>query len=815
MIRDFRYAFRLLLKNPAFTFVAVLSLAIGAGANSAMFSLTDAILLRPLPVMRPSEVWTIAGHTPKDPFGNLSYRDFLDLRAQSKTVDSMVAVNLYPLAYSSSPEIPSQLKYGLLTSGNLFQAMGVVPILGRAFRPDEDIVPGRDAVAILGYSFWKDQMAADPNVVGRTVRLNSIDFTVIGVAPESFTGMDQFFKAAMFVPAMMYPRLAPDPKRNPLEDRDNRIFTVKARLKSGVERAQAEAELVSIAAGLEQIFPITNKDHSVALHSELQARIDKSPTDAALIAMLMVLAISVLVVACLNVANLQLSRARARSREIAVRLAMGAGRVRLIRQLLTESLLLSLAGAAGGLLFGYCGILFFRGFQLPTDLPFMLNIKLDYRALAVSLVTAILSVLLFGLAPASQSTRADLVLALKSANADTAGKSRLWGRNLLVVGQVAISLVLLVVGTMLYRGFGRMLSAGAGFRTDHILMMSFDPRLVHYSEDQTKEFFRRLVEKAAQAPGVKSAALSSVIPMAMSQSAQNIIPEGYTPPPGRAESNFMLSDVVDEHFFDTMNVLILRGRGFRVTDNADAPRVAVVNETLARKYWPGQEAVGRRFHLGDESGPWVEVVGIAKNGKYVFIAEQPSLYLYLPMAQNTQRRMTLVAEPLGDSASLVAPLREVVRTMDPNLPIYDIRTMETFYQLRCVNMTNMILNTVATMGLMGLVLAMVGLYGLVAYSVSRRTREFGIRMAIGANAGKVLQMVLGQGMVLSLAGIGAGLAMSVFAGRAVTAIFYSTSSDWTPYMIVPVLLVAVTLAAAYGPARRASRIDPMAALRNE
>lgn len=814
MLKDIRFAFRMLLKNPGFTAVAVLSLAIGTGANSAMFSMADGLLLRPLPVAHPSQVLTISNRNPKNLFGATSYRDYVDLRDNAHSVDGMVANTLYGVGFSASKDALPQVKYGLLSSGNLFDAMGIKPAMGRFFRPDEDQVPGRDAVVVLGYSFWKDTLAGDPNIVGKTVRLNGIDFTVIGVAPEAFTGMDQYFKAAMFLPTMMAPRLMNDTKNDFLENRANRGLTVKARLKPGVAQAAAEAELVNIAKGLQESYPATNKDETVTLRSELQYRIERSPPDAALVTMLMVLAVAVLVVACLNVANLLLSRARARQREVAVRIAMGAGRVRLIRQLLTENLLLALAGTAGGLLFAFAGVKFFRGIELPSDMPFAFHFALDERALAISLLTAVLSVLVFGLAPAIKNSRADLTVALKSADADTAGKRRLWGRNLLVVGQVAISLVLLVIATSLYHGFHTLLASGAGYRTDHVALMSFDPKLVRYTEAQTQDFYKRLVDRATLTPGVASAALSSVVPMAPNQDGGSVYPEG-EPLPKTLASPFLLSATVDEHYFNTMNISISEGRAFRVTDNATAPKVAIINEVLARTYWPGKDAIGKRFRTKEGEGPWLEVIGVAKPAKYIWIAEGPIPFYYLPYAQNLRERMTLLVQSTGDSAGIVAPMREVIRNLDSNMPIYDVRTMENFFQIRAVNTPRMILNTVGALGLMGIVLSMVGLYGLVAYSVSRRTREFGIRMAIGANSGSVLRIVLNQGMVLSLAGIAIGLSLSYFAAQGVRQVFYSAGTDWSSYVLAPLGLIAVTLLSAYGPARRASKIDPMTALRYE
>jgi macrolide transport system ATP-binding/permease protein len=814
MIQDFRYAFRMLLKNPAFTLVAVVSLALGAGANSAMFSLADALLLRPLPVLRPSEVVTVSSRMPKEPADDFSYADYRDVRDHSKTLHDMVAFNLMSFGYASTPDAQPKVKYGLLTTGNLFQAMGVTPQLGRAFRPDEDKVPGRDAVVVLGHSFWMDELGGDKAVLGKIVRLNGIDFTVIGVAPEEFTGMDQYFKSALFVPTAMFGRLTGQTKADALERRDDRRFTVKGRLQSGFGLGQAQAELADLAKGLEETYPATNHDQTFQVRTELKARIDRSPPDAALVAMLMTLAAAVLLVSCLNVANLLLSRARARGREVAVRLAMGAGRFRLVRQLLSESLLIALCGSACGLVFAYAAISMFRRFRMPSDMPFAFKVDMDYRVLAFTLGASLIAVLLFGLAPALQISRPDLVPALKSADADSSGKRRLWGRNLLVVGQVAISLMMLVVSGALYHGFNRLLGHGVGWRTNHLLMMSFDPRLVRYTEPQTQEFYRRLAERAMSAPGVKSAALTSVIPMAPNQDMQTFVPEGYELPKDK-QTLSAFSDTVTEHFFETMGITLVSGRGFLASDNATSPKVVIVNEALAKKYWPGKDPIGKRIRLDTDQTRWAEVVGVAKTAKYLWIAEPPLDYMYLPYAQTTPRRMTLIAQSTGSSASLMEPLRDVVRSLDSNLPTYDVRTMEEFFQVRAVNTPNMILNTIGAMGISGLVLSMVGLYGLVAYSVSRRTREFGIRMAIGASSMSVSRMVLRQGLMLALSGIGIGLLLALAADRGVKAVFYSASTDWMAFLLAPLALLTMTAMAAYGPARRASRIDPMTALRYE
>jgi macrolide transport system ATP-binding/permease protein len=817
MIHDLRYAWRMFRNDWAFTVVAVLSLALGTGANSTMFSVVNGLLLRPLPVTRPHEVLTIAPKDPDNVFGGTSWPDYVDFRDNTKTMHDLVAFTLYRFGFSSSSDALPQVKYGMMVSGNLFEAMGVTPMLGRAFRPDEYEVPGRDAVVVLGYDFWKDAFGADPEVIGRTIRLNGIDFTVIGVAPESFTGMDEFFKVTMYVPAMMIPRFALDPNQNLMVNRDWRDFVVKGRLRPGVTAAQAEAELVSIAKGLEETYPATNKGETVTIRTESEMHVLHLPRESSFMFLSMVMGGLVLLISCFNVATLLLSRAR--SREVAVRLAMGAGRWRLVRQLLTESLLLGTFGVVAGLWFAWAADLLFNRIKIPSDLPFMIDIQPDGRVLLFSLIAGILSVVFFGFAPALQSSKLDLVSSLKaSGNSSRSGPRRLWGRNLLVVAQIAISVVLLVVAMIVYRGFSTQFSAGTGFQTDRLLMMTFDPRLVRYDNDQIKNFYDRLIEQAAIAPGVKSVSLAATVPFAMNQRAFsiNVVREGYQYSDDEEKDN-ILYDVVDERFFETLGVPIVSGRGFQKSDDADASPVAVVNEILANKYWPGDNPVGKRLLVEPAPGMsrWVEVVGVARAGKYVSITEEPAEYLYLPLAQSQRPQRVLVVAALGDPAALTATLREVVRGLDSNMPLYDVRTMDEFFSQFVNASSNTILYIIGSMGVMGLVLAMIGLYGLVAYSTSRRTREFGIRMAIGARAGGVLRMVLAQGLTLCLAGLILGLIASLPAGGFLRSFIYTATADWTPYFAVPILLMLVAVLATYAPARRAARIDPMKALRDE
>ncbi len=818
MLKDLRYAIRMLRKNPLFTVIAVCSLAIGIGANSAIFSLADAILLRPLPVLDPSSVVAVRMSSPSDAMHQVSYRDYLDFRDRNKSFDGLVAMTIQSFGLSETADALPQRKVGLLVSGNFFRALGVEPSMGRGFRDDEDRVPGRDRVVVLSHDLWVNQFAANPAVVGQQIRLNGTEFTIVGVASKEFTAIDQFFRPALYIPLAMAPAFG---QSDLLENRGARSLDVKGRLKPGVSTTQAQADLATIARGLQQTYPATNKNEGVGVKTELQLRVQQSPPDATLIAMLLALAFCVLMVACANVAGLLLSRARVRSREIAVRLAIGAGRGSLIRQLLMESLLVALLGGGAGIILAYGGVAFLGQIKIPSDLPLVITIQLDQRVLLFTLIVSVASTILFGLTPALRSTRPDLVPALKAASADMAGHQRLWGRNLLVVGQIALSLILLIVSGLLYKGFQETMGGGPGYRTDHLVMMSFDPGLVRYKPEQTEQFYKRLIEDAKSIPGVKSASMTRVIPMSPSQSTQSVVPEGYQFPVGKEAVN-LFSNTVDEHYFETIGIPLMRGRGFLASDDAKAPRVAVVNEEFAKRYWPNQkdvgEAVGKRFHLENATGQMVQIVGVAKTTKVLWVAEAPMEFVYLPLTQNPQSRMTLLAlTDSADAASVAAPLREAVRQIDPNQPVYDIRTMTEFYQMRAVQTPNMIIQTVGVLGLMGLVLAMVGLYGLVSYSVARRVREIGIRMAIGAEKTQVLNMVLKQGLVLALIGVGIGLVGSLLARRMVDALFVSGNHGIDPLVFgsMAALMVAITLLATYAPARRASQVDPMRALREE
>jgi predicted permease len=533
--------------------------------------------------------------------------------------------------------------------------------------------------------------------------------------------------------------------------------------------------------------------------------------------MLATLAMLVLFVACANVAGLLTSRAPARARGMALRLAIGAGRGRLVRQLITEALLIAIAGGVAGLGVGYAGMLLFRQIEIPSDLPITLAFTMDRRALLFSLAVSVASALLFGLVPALSAARSDLTAVMKAGDASAPGKRRRWGRALLVGGQVAVSVVVLVVALFMYRGFGEQLAAGPGYRTTHLMVIRVDTGLVRYTPEQSAKFYKDLGDRAREISGISNLTLSSSVPMSNdSIGARTVVPEGYVFPPGKDNATVFASRV-DEHYFDVMGISLLKGRGFAATDDASAPKVAVVNEQFAKRYWPDQDPIGKRVRLVDQENAWAQVVGIAKMSKYIFIAEPPTEFIYTPYRQNPPREISVIAQTPGDSASLAGPLRDVVHRLDANMPAFDVRTMESLYHVRAEGVFNVLISTVLSLGLMGLGLAIVGLYGLVAYAVSRRTREIGIRMAIGADQGDVLKLVLRQGVLLAVVGLAVGLVASVGAGHLLAAAFPSGNdqSDFGALLIVIPLVLVVTSLAAYIPARRASKINPTLALRQD
>jgi macrolide transport system ATP-binding/permease protein len=818
-LQDAQYAIRSLRRTPGLTAFVVITLAIGIGMTSATFSMVDALIFRPYPVPHPGAVVSLVSTTHDRNLDNFSYREYLDIRDKTKSYDGIIAnADMEAVGFSAQTGATPRIKGGMMVSGNYFRVLGVEPRLGRGFREDEDQVPGRNAVVVLGRNFWRHEFASDLSVLGRIVRLNGIDFTVIGVAPETFAGMEVFGHPDFYVPLAMARVFSTNLQKNFFEDRDDRELNVRARLKPDTTLQQARNELAVLAKDFEREYPQVNRSRGAAVYTQFQAR-TREDENWKFGVIFVILALAVLLVACTNVAGLLLSRARARTREIAVRVALGAGRFRLIRLLLTESLILAGLGGLAGIAVGYEFVEWFRTKQniiFMTELPLAIPFQMDKRVLLACVALSVLSALLCGLAPALQSTRVDLVNELKSADVDVPGRKHLWGRNMLVVAQVSMSLMLLTASFLMARGFQHSLMDGMDFAKDHLLMVGFDPRLVQYNAAQTKQFYELLGERMQEMPGVQSEALTQSVPLGQDDfDGVAFVPDGFQMPPDR-ENFTSTMDTVDEGYFETMGIPILRGRGFLASDITGAPRVAVVNAQFAKHYWPGGDAVGKHIRLESRAGTQVEIVGVARTIKYQSTSDSPMDFVYMPLAQHPVARMVLLLRSSGDPLQLVQSVKDAVRTLDPNLPILQTRAYQDFYLNQAVRGPRIAIDLVGTMGAAGLLLAIAGLYGLVAYNVSRRTREIGIRMALGAATSDVLRLILGKGLVLVGIGTGTGLVMGFAVEKLMNSMLFNVGGvDIVAYLIVvPTMFLATTLAA-YIPARRASRIAPTQALRYE
>jgi predicted permease len=822
MWQDLRHGVRMLAKNPGFALVAILSIAVGVGANAAMFSLADALVLRPLPVPRATEIVALSGNNTaaaaNTGFGinrAVSILDYRDVRDRARSFEGLFAYGVVLTGFSRSASEPAQNVLGLRVSGNFFRVLGVQPALGRTFRDDEDEAPGRDPVVVLSHAAWTERFDSDPGIVGRQVRIGGRDLTVIGVTPASFTGMHLVLHPAYYVPLALAATLAGTPP-GMLDLREWRSVAVKGRLAPGVSIEQAQQEVDIISAELARAYPNSNRGFGFLMQTDFRARIEERGPSAPGAVMLLTLAVVVLLVACANVAGLLISRAPGRMRELGVRMAIGGGRARVVRQLLTEGLLLAAGGGLAGFAAAYGVLRLMQGGNLVSDIGVRMDPRLDTRVLVVGLAAAVVSVIASSLMPAWQATRAkDITASLRPGSSSSQQARRLWGRHTLVVGQVALSLMMLVVAVFVYRSFTTAF-ATPGFTTSRMVLVGLNPELAGYDAAQTDALLQRLTERVRELPGVRSVGMTSIVPLNQdNREALAIVPEGYQLPPG-TDTIGVSSTRIDEGYFETIGIRLVSGRIFRDTDTIETPLVAMVNQAFAARYWPGQDPLGRRMRVRGTTGPWAQVVGVAADSKYNWVGEAPTPFVYLSRRQNGMQRGTLMVATAGPSTSLVASLRDVLRELDPNLPTSPVRTMEDFYQGTAVSSVAGAIRMVAWMGTMGLALALVGLYSLMAYAVARRTREIGVRMAVGAAPGAVQRMMLRHGGWLVLIGVVLGVTGSVAVGGLLRGILPSSAEvDLVPYLIVVPTLVAVTLAAAYVPARRAARIDPLAALRQE
>lgn len=815
--KDLRYAFRMLFKSPGFTLVAVLALGLGIGANTAIFSVFNGMLWRPLPARDSQRLVVLAAKTRDFQFPlNLSYLDFQDYRQLKSVFSDLVAYSPSPVNFGAQGR--PERAWVDLVSGNYFSALGIEPALGRTFAPDEGWVQNKDPLVVLSYKFWQKRFGGDRGVIGQTVQVNNHAFTIIGVAPERYVGAYYFIEPDFYLPLTATGIVDPT-ESDALTRRSASFLRVLGYLKPGVTPAQAMAAAQPLDHRLAQDFPDSHKGLSLLVLPELKARPEPGLGGfmSAAVIVFMLLVGLVLLIACANVANLILARANGRRKEFATRVALGASRWRLARQLLTETVLLSACGGVLGMVFARWAGMGLTSIHIPTDIPLRLfDLRLDWRIFSFAFLAALLTGVVAGLVPSLQASRTDLADTLKAggrSGGSSAGHHRF--RNVLVVSQVAVSLLLLACAGFFIRSLQNSAHVDMGFRIDHTLLMSVDLGLQGYTEARGQQFFKQLTERVRSMPGVRDAAVSSYIPMGYDNSGVSVFPDGQIID-DKSNSEVVFDDLVQPRYFRTAGVPVIRGREFTDADSASAPLVAIINDTFAQKIWPGQDPIGKIFRT-KKDGPPIQVVGLTRTGKYLFLYETPQLYVYFSLAQRYSAGANLFVHTEGDPQQIVSAVRDQIRQLDASLPVFAVTTMEAHVRygkpLLPARLGAML---VGAFGLLGLILASVGVYGVVSYSVSQRTQEIGIRTALGAQRSNVLGMILKQGMRMALIGTGVGIVLSFLLFRGLRSVLYGVkSTDLATLAAVSGMLLAVAFVASYVPALRATRVDPVVALREQ
>jgi len=809
LISDLRYSIRSLLKSPGLTAAAVLSLGLGIGANTTIFSWVQAVLLRPIPgAADPSALVIAAMENREGQSRSWSYPNYKDLHDRSTLVEY---VGQDDQTLSIAVDATAERAWGGLVTGNFFEVMGARAAAGRVFTRQDDVTPGGHPVVVLSHAYWQRRFAGDPGVVGKQVTVNNVPMTVIGVAQEGFLGSFLGVSTAAWLPMMMQREVMGGDRLNA---RGNGWMQSIGRLKPGVSRAQAQAEAAAVMAQLESEYP-NNEGRRLRLVETWQAPFGAATALAPVLAVLSVLVVMVLVIACANVANLLLSKAVGRRREVAVRLSLGASRGRLVRQLLTESMALAAVAGGLGVAMAYWTMDVIMAFVPPIDIPIDLGLRMDQTTLLFALVISAVTGILFGLAPALQASKPETIHALKEeGNRGSGGRTGRRLRNTLVVAQVAVCLVLLVGAMLFLRSFSEARTLSPGFEVANAATASVDLFPSGYVGERSHDFQRRAIAAVEALPGVTSAAFTNRIPMVIGgNSSMGIGVEGYVP---RDNEEVVINyTVVGPRYFETMGIPLREGREFGALDTPASARVIVINESMAKRYWPAGKALGGRIRMGETL---IEVVGIAADTKYGSLTERPLPQLFYPLSQRNASTVRLIARTSGDPAALVGGLRDAIRGLDANLPVFDARTMREHMQ-GALFVQRMAADLLGAMGVLALLLAAIGLYGVIAYAVSQRTQEMGIRLALGASPASLLGMIVGQGMKLTGVGLAIGLLLALGAFGSIGAMRSLLPGisplDPVTFVAVPAVLAAIALVASWIPARRAGRIDPLVALRVE
>jgi predicted permease len=813
LVQDLRYAFRRLVKKPAFTAVAIVSLTIGIGANTAIFSLVNAIFIRELPLERPEELVEVYRSVAGFSHATMSFPDLEDVRRETEDVFVDVAGSRLAIV-QTDVEGGVEVVTGELVSGNYFPMLGVRAAVGRTLLPEDDVTPGGHLVVMLGHGFWQRRFAGDPAVVGQEIRLNGRAYSIVGVVPEAFTGNLRGLIPDLYAPTMMVGHLQPG-DYNELEARGNQSVFAKARLRPGVSLVEAQAVVDRLAVSLREQYPGNWQPDNVFTLVATADVIMNPMVDRVLVpaaALMMVVVALVLLIACANLASFLLAQAADRRKEVALRLALGAKRTTLIQQLLTETVLLALVGGGAGLLLAGFLLKALVAADLPLPFPISLDLSLDGTVLGFSLLITAVAGVLFGLVPALQATNPDLAPTLKD---ESTGGGRPKGfslRSALVVTQVAVSLVLLVGSGLFLRSLQARVAVDPGFGYEPAAIFILGAVGDRYTPEQARVFYRTFLDETAALPGVQAVGMTGDLHLStMNNMMRAVSVDGIDPPPGQ---DFYLVDYaqVDPGFFGATGVQIVRGRAFQESDGPDGAPVAIVSEAFAQQFWPGRDAVGRTFR---SNGAEQTVVGVARDAKVRSLGEAPRPFLYRPWAQDYTGVMTVVARTSTDARNTLLDMVAVARRLDPELLIYDTTTMERHLGVMILPHRLSAL-LVTAFGGVALLLACIGLYGVVSYAVSMRSREVGIRMSLGADSKSVVRMLLGGGMKLVAVGGVIGLVLSFASARLLGGLLYGIdATDPVAFVLVPVVLGVVALLAAWVPARRASAVDPVRALKAE
>ena len=829
LFKDLKFGVRGLLKRPGFTVIAVLTLALGIGANTAIFSVVNATLMRPLPVVDPDRLVFVFNGPPGSVF---SYPDYAALRDQNNVLDGLIAWGGITASLSTNDQ--PDLVNGAIVSGNFFDVIGVRAQLGRVITAEDDKTPGAHPVAVISQGLWQRRFAADPNIVGRQLLLNGNNFTVIGVLPGGFDGLQLGPVRDLYVPMMMQatmrpPRAGYSGEKNPdlLQVRNNRWLFSVGKLKPGVSPEQAQASLALIAKQLEEQHRVNEgRGISVSAFSEGDNPSNRQQLSSVARLLMGVVGI-VLLIACANVANLLLARSSARTKEIAVRLAIGATRWRIVRQLLTEGILLATLGGAAGLLLAWWATRSLSATPPPQGaLPLTPQFAIDLRVLLFTLGLSVLAGIVFGLAPALRASRPALVPALKDDAAAFFERTRVFSlRNLLVVTQVALSLVLLIAAGLFLRSLQQARTIDPGFDAEKIVNLPLNINLLRYTSTQGREFYKQVVERVEAIPGVESASVARIAAVSGSSSVRSLLIEGRegsdtqfrSDNAGAAsgDSDSTSANVVGPRYFQTMGIGLMQGRDFNAQDNEDHPLVVIVNEAFLRRHFPSGDALGKRLSVNGPQGPWREIVGVVRTSKYFSLGEAPTPVTYLPLQQNHETGMNLHVRTAVDPSTVAAAIRNETQALEKNLPLGNPELMSerVANSLYAARMGAILL---AVFGGLALLLASIGLYGVMSFAVSRRTRELGIRVALGARPGDVFRLVLRQGMILVVVGLVIGLGVAWMVTRLLASFLYGVSTtDAFTFAAIPALLILVALLACYLPARRATKVEPLTALRYE